>query len=68
MTDRVKGLTVVLDQDIRIDDIQTLIDCIKMFRNVSSVEPVITEPGDFIDRKKITHDIKLKFYKFIEEI
>lgn len=37
MTDRVNALVVVLDKDIRTDDVESLIEAIKHFRGVLSV-------------------------------
>ena len=38
MTDRIDAMTVVLDHDIRIDDVQPLVEAIKQLRGVLSVE------------------------------
>jgi len=37
MTDRIKGLIVVLEQDWRDDDVQSLVDAIAQFRRIASV-------------------------------
>jgi hypothetical protein len=41
MTDRVKGFTVVLDKDFRIDDVEVTQNAIAMIKGVSSVQPII---------------------------
>jgi len=38
MTDRVNALTVVLEQDVREDDVQPLVDAIRMMRGVLRVK------------------------------
>lgn len=38
MTDRVVSLTVILDQEYRVDDVQRIIDTIHMIRGVAHVE------------------------------
>lgn len=38
MTDRVRTLTVVLDQDMRDDDVQVIVRAIKMLRHVDDVK------------------------------
>lgn len=37
MTDRVRTLTIVLEQDMRTDDVETVIDALKMIRCVQDV-------------------------------
>ena len=44
MTDRVYGLQVALDKDVRIDDVQGIIDAIKKIRGVCDVAADIAEP------------------------
>lgn len=43
MTDRVHALTVVLGEDMREDDVQALIDAIRMMRNVIDVRAHVTD-------------------------
>jgi len=38
VTDRIFALTVLLDQDIRDDDVQPIVEAIKMVRHVQKVE------------------------------
>lgn len=67
MTERVKGLVVTFSNDIRIDDVQVLVDAISMFKGVASVKPNISTPSDHINQERIRYELKEKFYKFIEE-
>ncbi len=67
MTDRVKGLVITLDSDIRIDDVQPLIDAISMLKGVSDVSANITDIDDHMNRTKISTEYKNKFYKFIRD-
>lgn len=41
MTDRVRTLTVLLDKDWRDDDVQHVIDAIRMVRGVADVQPTV---------------------------
>lgn len=43
MTDRHVGYIVTLDQDIREDDAQPILDALKMMKHVVDVQPVIGE-------------------------
>jgi hypothetical protein len=38
MTDRVVSLTVILDQEYRVDDVERLVEAIQMIRGVAHVE------------------------------
>ena len=58
MTDRVKGLAVVLDRDYRDDDVQVIVDAIKMIKGVLNVNPSITTGEDWMNRSKITLDVQ----------
>ena len=68
MTDRAKGCYVAFDKDIRVDDIEPLIEAIKMLRNVKDVELIIADSSDFIARSRITGEVVDKLFKVIEEI
>jgi hypothetical protein len=51
MTDRVRSLSVLLDNEYRVDDVQVIIDAIAMIKGVSKVErgPI----SDYADRLSI---------------
>lgn len=67
MTERVKGFTVTLDKDIRVDDIEYVINAIKMIKHVSNVEPVISSPDDHIIENRVRAELRDKFYSFISD-
>lgn len=61
MTDRIQALTVILDHDMRDDDVQELITAIKCMRHVGNV--VTTNPVDIdtiVARTRIYTDIRAK--------
>ena len=60
MTDRVKGLMVSLMKDIRVDDVQKVIDAIKMVRGVGDVDFVIADHEDWMNRTRIRHELSDK--------
>lgn len=43
MTDRVSGFTVVLDHDIRDDDIEPVLNAIRMVKGVIAVEAIVAD-------------------------
>lgn len=67
MTDRVKGFTVTLEKDIRIDDVEDIINAIKMVRGVAHVEPSITTSDDHMNREMIKNDFKTRIFRSIHE-
>jgi len=68
MSDRVKGLVVTIKDDVRIDDIQPLIDAISMLKGVVNVEPNISDINDHINRQKVYYDVKNKIYQLLKDL
>ena len=68
MTDRIKGLTVSLTQDIREDDCQRIVDAISMINGVGSVVPLITDHNDWLAREHVREEVKEKVLKLYNEI
>ena len=62
MTDRIHALTVILDQDVRDDDVQPVIDAIRMVKHVISVEPHVTSLVDHSARIRVRTDLTTKLY------
>lgn len=68
MSDRVKGLTVVLDKDYREEDIEMIKELILQIKGVRTVkESIIVNADDLINRARITIEIKEKIYDFLKE-
>jgi hypothetical protein len=66
MTDRIAALTVVLDTDIRADDIQPLIDAILMLRRVISVKWHVADPGQHIANQRARHELAGKIMDILQ--
>lgn len=67
MTDRVKGFTVTLSKEVRIDDFEWIMDAVKMIKGVGNVEPVINDGSEYITLMKRDKEIRDKLYGFIKE-
>lgn len=65
MTDRVKSLTVVLESDVRTDDVKPLIDAISQLRGVLAVTRTIAEPMDFVAEARVRHDLERKLWEVL---
>ena len=66
MTNRIKGLVVVFNNDIREDDAEELINVIKLLKGVIKVEPSIVNHEDFINRQRIKNEYKEKIWEVFE--
>lgn len=60
MTDRIKGLTVVLERDIREDDCRAIIDAIRMVKGVLRVESHVMTSNDYMIREQVRHELEQK--------
>lgn len=58
MTDRVRALTVILEKDMREDDIQYLANAIQMFRWVAKVEMRPVNSNDVIAKIQAQNEIR----------
>ncbi|MEM5624004.1 hypothetical protein AAHB47_01495 [Bacillus wiedmannii] len=67
MGNRVNGLIVSLDSDIREEDVEVIVNAIKMIKGVQDVGVNIIEHKDWLNRTKIRHQLQNKVYKAIEE-
>lgn len=67
MTDRIHALTVVLNKDIRTDDIQPLIDAIFMLRHVADVTTHVADAGDYLARARVADALHMKLHNTIKE-
>jgi len=50
MTDRVKGFTVTLEKDIRIDDVEVILNAVKMIKSGVHIKPSIITSNDHFAR------------------
>ena len=67
MTDRVNSLTVVLEEDMRIDDVQSLIEAIRHFRNVLSVDVNISNIETHIAKSRAKHELQMKLWETLKD-
>lgn len=66
MTDRLNALTVVLEQDLRVDDAESLITAIRQLKGVASVEPRIVDAGDYIAQTLAKFHLRKKLLEVLE--
>jgi hypothetical protein len=68
MTDRIHAFTVVLDKDIREDDVQPILDAIKCIKCVASVTPIVANFEDHMARERVRQEWAMKFLEFYKEL
>ena len=68
MTDRIKGLWVALDCNIREDEIEPLIEAIKMLRNVEAVTAKKVKSDDWMIENQLRAKIRDKLVDLFKEI
>ncbi len=67
MTDRIKGFLVTLDKGIRDDDVQCIIEAIKMIKHVYSVKSYVMGMEDYMSYSKAESDIGMKIIEFVRK-
>lgn len=65
MTARVNSLFVILENDIRIDDIQPTVDAIKQIKGVLDVKTNISTPQDTISEVRVRNELGQKIFAVI---
>lgn len=65
MTDRINALTVILKDDIREDDIQGLLNAMKMFSQVLDVKLNIENLDETIAESRVRHSLTVQLWKVL---
>ncbi len=65
MTDRLKGVWVSFDRDIRTDDVEPLIEAIKCLRGVSDVKASVADSSDWMNRDRIRNELSEKIWEVL---
>jgi hypothetical protein len=68
MTDRLKGVVVTFDRDYRDDDVEFILNAIRMIKGVCSVDPLMAEHDDLMNRQRLKHEMRGKLYDAIAEV
>lgn len=65
MTDRVKGLLVTLDKDIREDDVEQIVNAVRQIRHVADVCHVPANIDDHIVGLRVRMDLEKKLFEVL---
>jgi hypothetical protein len=60
MTTRLRGLTVLFEQDIREDDAERIVAAIRCLRNVLDVMPIEAGIDSMLAERRAKHELLLK--------
>ena len=66
MTDRIRTLTVLLEHDMRDDDVQVVVDAIRMIRYVAKVEHGRVDVGDWSAREIAKLELRAKLWELLK--
>lgn len=67
MTDRIKGFYVALEEDIRVDDFETIKNAVMMIKGVLRIETSVRTIDDFYNRAQIRDEYTTKLFKVLRE-
>jgi len=67
MTDRIKGFTIVLDSDIKDDDLEYIENAIRMIKGVAGIQRSIVNAEDYMNRERIKLEFRQKCWDFVDQ-
>jgi hypothetical protein len=67
MTDRISGVIVTLEDDMRIDDAESLLNAIRMLRGVADVSANVTDFNHHMAKTQAKTELVGKIYAAIRE-
>ena len=68
MSDRIKGLWVAFDKEIKDEDVEPLVDAIKMLKHVENVTTRKVQADDWMIRNKIKAEIREKILELFQSL
>ena len=68
MTDRLRYLTVTLEEDTRVDDLAPIVSAIEHVRGVAIVERHVVQGGEHLARRAVRSEIQHKLHEAIESV
>jgi hypothetical protein len=66
MTDRIKGVWVAFEEEMRTDDAESLMSAIRQLRGVVGVQHSIMNADDYINGARIRRELLLKIQSCFE--
>ncbi len=66
MTDRFKGFVVHLDDDMRDDDAECVLNAILMIKHVAKAEPIMADYEDELNRERVRRELRTKLFEALK--
>lgn len=67
MTDRINSITVVLEDNMRVDDAESLIEAIRHLRGVVAASGNVIDPGNYAARMQAKNEMLEKLFKVLKD-
>ena len=67
MSDRTQCLTVVLDDTYRTDDIEQVVNAIKMIKGVADVGVNVKDPADYLAYTSVRFELEQKLWDALKK-
>lgn len=67
MSDRYNYLTVILEQDLKDEDAEPLMEAIKQFRGVLNVAMNISDSTAWLAEERAKHELRDKLWRILDE-
>jgi len=68
MTDRIRHLTITLDADYRDDDVESIVEAIRMIRGVEYIEEGIVTAEDHLARAAVRAEIQRSLHEAVDRV
>lgn len=68
MTDRVRHLTITLDEDLRVDDLEPIVSAIRHIRGVAGVEQHVVRMEDHLARQAVRAEVQQKLHEAVDSV
>lgn len=65
MTDRIHSITIVLEEDTRVDDAESLLNAVKMMKGVVSAEGNVADCVSYVAETRVRSEIGRKLFKVL---
>ena len=66
MTDRVDRITITLDRDMRVDDVEHLTNALRCMKYVADVETHVTEHATHTAKTRLRSELRIKLWSVID--
>lgn len=65
MTDRLKGVIVTFEKDVREDDAEYILNAIRMIKGVLSVKELVSNYEQHIAEERVRHELREKIFEVL---